>query len=306
MSFGKALVDFGSDLLSGPLGVVQLGYKGYDLGLTVDTTTLKPDLDVKDIMFQQKGTKPADHVITGADWLLAGSFGEIKTELLKIIAPYIFKSAGSLGNDSGVFTAELYESLLETVAGTVRVSSVKDQTPSEVVENSMYFYLGIFLINAELINWGADVQRNLPFEIRLKPKQITSGESTLFANKPVHGYFGDPTAEDLPAATWPDLDAPYAVSALVAAATSVEVTLSENATEIGAVTSTEQMVVKVDDKFVVPTVVAYATNVITLTLPAASIAAGQVVEFSSGAGTFEDGSSNPNEEINNFPVTNSL
>jgi hypothetical protein len=306
MSFGKALSDFGSGLLTGPLGVVQIGYKGYDLGMTVDAATLKPDLNIKDILYQQKGTKAADHVITGADWMLSGSFGEINTQLLKIIAPYLVGSNGTSGSDSGTFKASLYESLLETVADVVKVAQVVDQVPSESVEDTMYFYKGIFLINADLINWGADVQRNLPFEIRLKGRKLTDAESTKYANKVVFGYYGDPVVEDVPAAEWPDLDAPYVVSSAVASATSVTLTLSENATEIAGAISTEQMVVKVDSKYVIPTVVAYATNVITLTLPAASIAAGQVVETSIGAGTFEDGDSNANEAVADFPAVNSL
>jgi hypothetical protein len=304
MAFGKALTSFGSGLTAGPLGVVQIGFEGYDLGKTVDAATLKPDLDVKDIMYQQNGSKAKDHVITGADWILAGSFGEINTELLKIIAPYLVASSGSAGSDSGYFKADLYESLLDTVAGVVKVASVTQQVPSTDVEDTMYFYLGIPIINGDLINWGADVQRNLPFEFRLKPKTMTPAESTTV---PIaYGYWGDPTVEDLPAAVWPDLDAPYVVSSVVASATSVTLTLSENATEISGVTSTEQIVVKVNNQFVAPTVVGYATNVITLTLPASSITSGDTVETSIGAGTFEDAESNPNEYVDSYPAVNSL
>jgi len=304
MGFGKALTSFGSGLTAGPLGVIQVGFKGFDLGLTVDAATLKPDIDMKDIMYQQKGTKAADHVLTGADWILAGSFGEISTELLTIVAPYLIASSGSIGNDSGHLKADLYESLLDTVAGVVKVASVKDQVPSLLVEDTMYFYLGIPLINADLINWGADVQRNLPFEFRIKVKTMSLAESTTV--KTAYGYWGDPSVEDLPAALWPDLEAPFVVSSAAAVATSVTLTLSEDATLIGGVTAEDQIIVKVDNEFVVPTSVAFATNVVTITLPAASIAAGQIVETSVGAGTYEDGDSNPNEEVNFFPAVNTV
>jgi len=304
--FGKALSDYGSGLTAGPLGVVQIGYKGYDLGKTVDDAELAPDLDVKDIMYQQYGTKGSDHVVTGADWKISGSFGEIKTELLKIIVPYLFDSNGQVGADSGTFKASMYESLLATVADTIKLASIIDQQPSEAVEDTMFFYKGIFLINAALINWGADSQRNLPFEIKLKPRTVLASESTKYANKSVFGYFGDPSVEDVPVADWPDLEAPYAVSSAVVSATEVTLTLSENATEIAAVTSTEQIVVKVNSKFVVPTVVGYATNVVTLTLPAASIASGDSVETSVGAGTFEDAESNANEQIDAYAAVNAL
>ena len=302
--FGKALTSFGSGLTAGPLGVVQIGYRGYDLGLTVDVATLKPDLDIKDINYQQKGTKAHDHVVTGADWVLSGSIGEISTETLKIIAPYLVGSSGSVGADSGYFKADLYESMLDTIADTVKVASVENQVPSENIEDTMFFYLGIPLINADLINWGADVQRNLPFEFKIKAKTMTTAESTTV---PIaYGYWGDPTVEDLPAAAWPDLDAPYIVSSLVASATSIEMTLSEDATEIAGVTSTEQIIVKVNSKFVTPDSVAYATNVVTLTLPAASIVSGDIVEVSVGDTTWEDADSQPNEQVDSFPTTNPL
>jgi len=306
MGFGKALTDWGSGLVKGPIGVVQIGYKGYDLGKTVDDAELSPDLDIKDIIYQQTGTKALDHTVTGANWMISGSFGEIKTELLKIICPYLFDSNGSEGADSGTFKADLYTSLLDTVADTVKIASVENQNPSEAVEDTMYFYKGIFLINAALINWGADSQRNLPFELMLKPRQITDAESTKYANKSVFGYYGDPSVEDLPAATWPDLEAPYATAAEVTLATEMTITLSENATAIAGPTQIDRFSVKVEGNFVAPTSVGYATNVITLTMPATTFAAGNSVEVSYSAGTFEDGDTNANEDLSNYPVTNPL
>jgi hypothetical protein len=302
--FGKALVSFGSGLTAGPLGVIQLGFEGYDLGKTVAAATLKPDLDVKGINYQQEGTKDADHVITGADWMLTGSFGEINTELLKIIAPYLIASSGSVGSDSGYFKADMYESLMDTASGVVKAAIVKDKVPSLEVEDTMFFYRALFLINADLINWGADVQRNLPFEIKIKAKIMTAQESSTVSF--AYGYWGDPSAEDLPAAAWPDLEAPYPVSSAVTLATELTLTLNENATEISGVTSTEQVVVRVNNKYVVPTVVGYATNVITLTLPAASITSGDTVTTSINAGTFEDGDSNANEDVVSFVAVNGL
>ena len=103
MGFGKNLDNFGSKLFDGPLGVVQVGFAGYNLGKTSQDTKLKPDIDIKDINYQQLGTKPADHVITGADWVLDAVFAEIKTELLKALFPYLVASQGSVGNDFSCF-----------------------------------------------------------------------------------------------------------------------------------------------------------------------------------------------------------
>ena len=304
MSFGKNLTAFGSDLFADPLKVVQLGFAGYNLGLTTDTTTLKPELDIKDIMYQQKGTKPDDHVITGADWMLTATFGEIKTELLTKLCPYLVGSSGQAGADSGHLKAEMYQSMKDNYSGVLKVAPVQDQVPLEDTENTMYFYIAIPLINGDLINWGADVQRNLPVDFRIKPKQMTPGESTTI--KSSHGYWGDPSVEDLPAANWPDLEAPQLSSALVNSATEIALTFDENVTEISGITTVEQIIVKVGNKFVVPTASAYAAAVLTLTLPAASITSGDIVSAYVAAGTLEDSGSNANELIEDFPVTNNL
>ena len=306
MAFGKVLADLGSGLIAGPLGVIQIGHKGYDLGRTVDVAELMPDIDMKDIMYQQNGTKANDHVVTGANWKISGSFGEIKTDLLKIIAPYLFDSEGAVSNDSGTFKADLYTSLLDTIAGVTKIASVVDQSPSLQVEDTAYFYRSFFMIQGGLINWGADAQRNLPFEIMIKPRAVLAIESTKYANKSIFGYYGDPTNEDVPVAPWPDLEAPYPVSSAVTSATELTITLSENATAVAGPTQTEQFIVKVDNSFIVPTNVAYATNVITLTLPASSIASGNVVQTSIGAGTFEDSENNQNEQVDSFAATNGL
>lgn len=304
MSFGKDLTAFGSDLFKDPLKVVQLGFKGYDLGLTTDTTTLKPELDIKDIMYQQKGTKAYDHVITGADWLLTATFGEIKTELLTVLCPYLVASGGSSGADSGHVKAEMYKSMLDNYAGVLKVAPIADQVPSEEVENTMFFYIVIPLINSDLINWGADVQRNLQVEFRIKPKTMTTAESSTVTVS--HGYWGDPTVEDLPAADWPDLDAPQAESAVVNSATEIAVTFNEDVTEISGVTTIEQVVVKVNNSFVVPTASSYSSAVLTLTLPADSIVSGDIVSVYISAGTMEDADSNANEDVEDLTVTNSL
>lgn len=304
MSVGKNLSAFGSKLFSGPLGVVQIGFNGYDLGLTTDSASLKPDLDVKDIMYQQKGTKAYDHVITGADWILTCTFGEIMTELLLAIAPYLIGSSGSVGSDSGHIKADMYESLLDTVGAGMKVASVIDQLPSTDIEDILNFYIGIPIINADLLQWGADVQRNIPVEFRIKPKVMTLAESTSV--KMSHGYWGDPTAEDVPAIVWPDKEAPEVVSATAVLATSLEVVCNENITEIAGVTIADQVVVKVGNEFVKPISSAYATTKLTLTFASSTFTSGDIMELYVGAETYEDAESNANEAVDGFSVTDSI
>lgn len=303
---GKPLDSYGSKLFSGPLGVVQIGFDGYDLGLTSADTILKPDIDFKEILAQQKGTKGYDEVITGCNWMLSATFTEIRTELLAIIAPYLFDNTGSSGADAGVYKANLYESLIDTVSKPLRVAAVQDMLPVETVDSQMNFYVAIPKVSGDFIVWGADTQRNIPVEFKIMPRAILSTESTIYANKTVHGYHGDPSLSDLPATTYVDRNGPYPTAAEVTLATEMTLTMSENMTVIGGVTAEDQIIVNVDGIFVVPTTVAVATNVITLTMPAATFTSGDVVTVTMSAGTVEDGDTNANENVDNYPVVNSL
>lgn len=301
---GRAITPYGSKLFDGPLGVVQLGFAGYNLGYTNADTILKPDADIKDIMAQQTGTKARDHTVTGTDWTLTATMTEISTELLKVVAPYFIESSGSAGNDHGFFKADQYTSLKDTIAGVLRVAPVVNQVPSEDIEDIINFYTVIPKIDGDLINWGADSQRNLPVTFMCKLRTFTSAESATVSS--AYGYWGDPTLEDLPAANWLDLEAPTIDSGAVSSATEIVLTASENVTEISGVTSTQQIVINVDGLYVVPTAVVYATNTITLTLPAASIATTQVVTCSISASTFEDADNNENDIVTELSVVNSL
>ena len=307
--FGKNLDNFGSKLFDGPLGVVQIGFAGYNLGKTSQDSKLKPDLDIKDINYQQEGTKPADHVITGADWILDTVFAEIKTELLKVMFPYLVASQGSSGNDSAAFKADLYKSMVENYANVLKVGAVNASgVPSEEVEDLMYFYKVIPVVNGDLINWGADTQRELPVQFKIKRKIFTTQESST--HESAHGYMGDPTVEDLPAANWPDLAAPQLTTVEATAATTVVTTWNKDLVAISGVTLANRFRVKVEEDFITPSDVSIGTdpneNIVTLTLPASSISAGDVVELYIGAGTVKDSSDNENEEYNSYLVTNSV
>ena len=106
---GGELLTGNSKLTAEPLGVVQMAYKGYDLGKTTAETTLSPDSDIKDIMYQQEGTKAADHVKTGEDWILKAVFGEIKTSLLVLMIYGLESENLSPSNDYGDINRQLYQ-----------------------------------------------------------------------------------------------------------------------------------------------------------------------------------------------------
>lgn len=306
-AIGKKIDKWDSELFKGPLGVVQVGFKGYDLGLTTAQTQFSPDMNVKEILYQQLGTKAADHVITGVDFMLECTFGEISTELLRILIDYLIATGGAsgAGNDSGTVKADLYESMLETVAGVLRVISVNPSgVPSEDIEDRMEFYQAIPIINGAMVQWEADTQRNLSIQFMIKRKILTDLESSTHDS--VFGYWGDPTQEDLPAAVWPDLAAPFVTAAAAPSATSVVLTFNETVTTVGGVTLTERLYVVVDNKVIIPTAAVPSGADVTLTLPAASISAGQTVTYGLTAGSLEDGDSNQNEVsagavVNNVP-----
>lgn len=302
--FGKNLDAYGSELFKDPMKVVEIGFNGYDLGKTTDATTLQPDVDIKDVLYQQDGTKAADHVVTGCDWLLSCTFGEIKTSLLALLVPYLFGSSGHVGADSGYIYAAMNKSLKDNYAGVLKVAPLVNGVPSGEVEDTMYFYIAIPVISSNLINWGADVQRNLPIDFRIKIKRLTAAESTTHVSS--HGYFGDPSVEDLPAAAWPDLEAPYITAAVASAATTITLTTNETVSVISGVTEEEKFIVLVEDIFIVPTTVVVSGTSVTLTLPASSITAGDDVKVSMAAGVIEDADDNANETINDFIVTNNV
>lgn len=309
MGFGKALVDGGSKLFAGPIGVVILGFEGYNLGKTTQESKLSPDLDIKDINYQQLGTKPADHVITGADWLVDAVLAEVKTETLKVLFPYLVASSGTPGADSGVIKADMYESMVSKYAGVLKIASVNASgAPSTEVEDTMYFYIAIPIINGDLINWGADTQRELPVQFRIKRKIFTAEESSTHAS--AHGYLGDPTVEGLPAAAWPDLEAPKILTAVASADTTIEITWNKQIEAVSGVTLENRIRIKVEDEFITPTDASIGSDpdddVLTLTLASESIAEGDVVELFISAGSVEDASENENEAYNGYLVTNNV
>ena len=306
---GQALTKYDSRLLSGPLGVVQVGFKGWDLGKTTAQTQLTPDLNIKEILYQQFGTKAADHVITGADMMVEATFGEISTELLKLLVPYLIASGGSAGdgNDSGTLKTDLYESMLETVAGGLRLVSVNAQgVPSEEDEDVFSFYNAIPLINGALIQWEADTQRNLPVNFMIKRRILTPAESTT--HESVYGYYGDPTQEDLPAIDWPDVAAPVVIKAEATAATTLEITFDENVTEVAGITEAEKILCRVNGEFKPAVSAAAAGALYTVTFGAGTFTNGDVVTLFLAQDTVEDTATTPNknEALNDYPVLNSV
>lgn len=309
-SLGPVINDIGnSKLWAGPLGVVQIGFRGYDLGKTGATTTLSPDEDIKDIMYQQDGTKGKDHLRTGIDVLLTCVLAEVNTGVLtRVFQDQVKTNETTTSSDSGVFTRDLYNPFSTSLAGQLRVISVDgDGIPSTDIDDILNFYEVIPVLNGDMVNWDADAQRNLPIQFKIKWHRFDAGESSTYNG--AFGYWGDPTAEDVPAAPYPDLEAPAIVSATATAATSMDVVFDQNIAKQSGGVDNLGVVAKVNDEYVVSSAaVSVSTTTATITFPAATFASGDTITVSISASVLEDTETTPNtfDGTNDYPVTNSV
>lgn len=303
---GGAVFAGNSKLFEGPLGVVQVGFKGYDLGKTTADTNLTPDQDVKDITYQQDGTKAADHVRTGIDYMLSVTFGEIKTGLLVLLMGGVSSENADVNDDAGTIGRDIYRSMRDNEAGPLKVAAVDENgEPLDDLEHILNFYEAIPIVSGELINWGADTQRNFPVEFRIKFHKFGTGESTTKYG--AFGYWGDPTGEDVPAITWPDVAGPILVTAEADTATNLTATFNENIAFQSAFQA-DQWMAKVNGDFVAPTAGVITTDHIDLTFPASTFTAGDIIELYMGPNELQDTEATPNlaDAFDAQPVTNSV
>ena len=308
MAIGGAVFTGNSKLFEGALGIVQIGFKGYDLGKTTADTTLTPDQDIKDIIYQQDGSKPSDNVRTGIEYLLTCTFGEIKTGLLTQLMAGVSTLNSSALSDSGTLTKSIYQSMLNNEAGGLKIAAIDENGIAlSSLENILNFYTAIPEVTGELINWGADTQRNIPITFHIKWHEFASGESSTKAG--AFGYWGDPTTEDVPAIVYPDVEAPILVSAAATAATTLVVTFNENVAFKGAgayVAGTTYAIV--EGVAILALSAAIASKVLTLTFAAATFASGDVVTLGITDVAIQDTASPANVYggVSDYSVTNSI
>lgn len=291
-SVGGALFEGNSALFDLPLGVVKIGYDGYDLGKTTADCELTPDQDIKDIIYQQDGTKPADNVRTGLEYLLTVTLGEIKTGLLIKMMSGITTQNTLLSDDDGTIDRNIYQSMRDNEAKGLKVASVNaNGVASTNDQDILNFYEAIPIIDGALINWGADSQRMLAVQFRIKWHEFATGESATKSG--AFGYWGDPTSEDVPTITWPDVEAPEIVSATADSATNMDIVFDEDIAFQSSF-QTDQWMVKVNGAFIVPTAGVITTTTIALTFPAASFASGDIIYLYIGPNELEDTETTPN------------
>jgi hypothetical protein len=147
----------GNNFWEGPLGVVNITYDNVDLGKTTADTELTPTFDIKDIIYQQDGTQYYDKIPTGASWILACTFGEIDTELMKKVLDEVTVSAG--GNSLKVGKS-IYFSWRENAKQLEVVRVESDGQSSTDALFKMIAPLAYPEVASGFI-YGADTQRNI-------------------------------------------------------------------------------------------------------------------------------------------------
>ncbi len=308
-SVGVDLFKGSSKLTAEPLGIVEIGFKGYDFGKTTAGTILGPDEDVKDILYQQDGTKKGDSVRTGIMYKLTCTFGEISTGMLVQLMSGITSQNHDAAEDTGTVGRNMYQSMRTNEAGVLQAASVNENgVPSALPQDIFNFYEAVPKITSHILNWEADAQRNVVVEFDIYWHPFASGESST--KEGAFGYWGDPVVEDLPAVVVPNVAAPYILTAVADLATQITVTMSEDVTLVAAVTLADRIVATVDRDFKAPTAAIIEAdpndNKLTLTFAAATFAAGNTIKLFMSDATLQDTDLNQNEIVNAFTVTNSL
>ena len=302
---GGPLLAGSSKLVDQPLGVVKIGFAGYDLGKTTAECMLTPDQDIKDILYQQDGTKAADHVRTGIEYVIKATFGEISTSLIKLLMAGVSSVNNSVADDYGILGRSVYQSMKDQEAGVLRVIAVDaNGLASEEDEDIFNFYEVIPIITGDLIQWGADTQRNLAIDFKVKYHQFDT--AITYATKGGFGYWGDPTSSDVPVATWPDVTAPAIVSLDVALATSLTCEFDATVTAVAGTTINDRIFVTINGDVLQPTSSVIGTDTVTCTFPASTFVVGDVVEFFMTSGSVENSVPIQNVTLSNQAVTNDL
>ena len=162
-------------IITKELGVVDIIYKKSDLGKTSGGTIWAIEVDEKEIMKDQLGTKPADLLRTGIAHRVTTSLAEGTVERLSLIDRNFKTTGAALSID---LSAELFTSSLDD-AGTLVLRDINDNS----IDGKIKFYLAGAKLTGE-ITFGPDQQK------------IYGVEFYMFRNETYDsfGYYGDPTS----------------------------------------------------------------------------------------------------------------
>lgn len=149
----------GTNIFDTPLGVVFIDYKGVDLGKTTDATKLMNEEDLKDILYQQNGTKPFTKIRTGVSWMIQCVLGNPGLQRLGLINPNMKPSPSFISMD---FSRQLFVDLQDE-AGRLVVTEMINNIRSTDPKRIMVFPKAAARMTTE-IGWGVDLQRTVGVE----------------------------------------------------------------------------------------------------------------------------------------------
>ena len=149
----------GNNFWEGVIGVVNITFNSIDMGKTTEDTEIEYMEDIKDILFAQDGTQPADKVRTGQAYQVSATIGQITNARLAAVMPGHFTASG-VGN-SAKLSRQLYRSLLTNEAAALLLKRVdSDGASSSDALYQLKFYKAAPMITGNF-QYGADTQRNL-------------------------------------------------------------------------------------------------------------------------------------------------
>ena len=147
------------NILDQVLGVVFLKFKGIKLGKTTDATKLLTEEDLKDILYQQNGTKPFTKIRTGVSYMLQCVLGNPGLQVLGLVNPNLKPSPSFISMD---FSRELFKDLADE-AGELIVTLMEDNVESTDPRDIITFPKAAARQTTE-IGWGVDLQRTIGVE----------------------------------------------------------------------------------------------------------------------------------------------
>jgi hypothetical protein len=148
----------GANFWEGVLGVVNIEFNGVDLGKTTADTEIQIDQDIKDIIFQQNGTKYSDKVRTGVVYNVTCTFGEISTSLIETV---MTGNVASQDGKSLKMGRSIYQSMKDNESYPLvlkRVDSDGNSSADKLYQ--MKFYKASAMVTGNF-QFGADTQRNI-------------------------------------------------------------------------------------------------------------------------------------------------
>ncbi len=149
----------GNNFIEGSLGVVNLNFDNVDLGKTLDEASVEFIEDMKDIMYAQDGTQPADKVPTGQGYRVSCKLAELQWDRLAELVRGIHVSGGGSGN-SAKLGRDIYRSGLANFAKVLVIRRVdSDGVVSTDLKYRLTFYKAIPSASGPMGAFGPDTQR---------------------------------------------------------------------------------------------------------------------------------------------------